>query len=90
MIFSPGFNFIFSMLAKRLTVKTVSDMNSLMSSGMLSLNSVDQSRWTWVSRFPLGLRPHIFWKSIFGVYMGRTSFQSTTESVHWKTLRRTV
>jgi len=39
--FSPGFNFDFSVLAKLLARKSISDMSYLASSGMLNLNSIN-------------------------------------------------
>ena len=43
-IVSPGFEFVFSVLAKRLAGKSVSKMTCFVSSAMLNLNWVYQSR----------------------------------------------
>jgi len=40
---SPGFRFVFSVLAKRLAGKSISKMAYFVSSGALNFNSVNQS-----------------------------------------------
>ena len=42
LVISSGFNFIFSVLAKRLAVKSISGMTYLVSSAKLNYNSVNQ------------------------------------------------